>query len=142
MKIIVQVAIVVLFKIIFFKNVIITADKLITDELKSTLSMRTLYLEDGYLQEFDATVEWANSDGIILDRTAFYPQSGGQPSDTGFLLKDEQEFDVLRVEAPGLAHIVDRMGLGEKETASTASSIGDGVTGLCAATRPATSLAL
>lgn len=116
MKIIVQVAIVVLFKIIFFKNVIITADKLITDELKSTLSMRTLYLEDGYLQEFDATVEWANSDGIILDRTAFYPQSGGQPSDTGFLLKDEQEFDVLRVEAPGLAHIVDRMGLGEGDS--------------------------
>jgi misacylated tRNA(Ala) deacylase len=78
--------------------------------------MRTLYLEDGYLQEFDATVEWANSDRIILDRTAFYPQSGGQPSDTGFLLKDEQEFNVLRVEAPGPTHIVDRMGLGEGDS--------------------------
>lgn len=73
--------------------------------------MRTLYLEDGYLQEFDATVEWANGDQIILDRTAFYPQSGGQPSDTGSLLKNGQEFNVLRVEAPGPIHIVDRMGL-------------------------------
>jgi misacylated tRNA(Ala) deacylase len=73
--------------------------------------MRTLYLEDGYLQEFDATVELANSDRIILDRTAFYPQSGGQPSDTGSLQKDGVEFNVLRVEAPGHAHIVDRIGL-------------------------------
>ena len=71
--------------------------------------MRTLYLEDGYLQEFDATVEWANSDQIILDRTAFYSQSGGQPSDTGSLLKNGQGFNVLRVEAPGPTHIVDRM---------------------------------
>lgn len=77
--------------------------------------MRTLYLEDGYLQEFDATVKWANNDRIILDRTAFYPQSGGQPSDTGSLLKDGKKFDVLRVETPGPAHIVDRMGLGEED---------------------------
>ena len=78
--------------------------------------MRTLYLEDGYLQEFDATVEWANSDQIILDRTAFYPQSGGQPSDTGSLLKNGQRFNVLRVEAPEPTHIVNRMGLGEGDS--------------------------
>ena len=78
--------------------------------------MKTLYLEDGYLQEFDATVVRANSDGIILDRTAFYPHSGGQPSDTGFLHKDEQKFNVLRVESPGPAHIVDRMGLCEGDS--------------------------
>lgn len=73
--------------------------------------MRTLYLEDSYLLEFDATVESANNDRIILDRTAFYPQSGGQPYDTGSFHKDGQKFNVLRVEAPGPAHIVDRMGL-------------------------------
>jgi misacylated tRNA(Ala) deacylase len=73
--------------------------------------MKTLYLEDGYLKDFDATVEWVNSDRVILDRTAFYPQSGGQPSDTGSLLKDGQEFDVLHVETPGPTHIADRAGL-------------------------------
>jgi misacylated tRNA(Ala) deacylase len=78
--------------------------------------MKTLYLLDGYLQEFDATVEKADSDRIILDRTAFYPQSGGQPSDTGSLQKDGQKFNVLRVEATGLAHNVDRMGLGEGDS--------------------------
>jgi misacylated tRNA(Ala) deacylase len=78
--------------------------------------MKTLYLEDGYLLEFDATVESATDNRIILDRTAFYPQSGGQSSDTGSLLKDGQEFNVLRVEASGPAHIVDRAGLGEGDS--------------------------
>jgi Ser-tRNA(Ala) deacylase AlaX len=39
--------------------------------------MKTLYLEDGYLKDFDATVERVDSDRVILDQTAFYPQSGG-----------------------------------------------------------------
>jgi misacylated tRNA(Ala) deacylase len=66
--------------------------------------MKTLYLEDGYLKDFDATVEWVNGERVILDRTAFYPQSGGQPSDTRSMLKDGQEFEVLRVETPGPTH--------------------------------------
>lgn len=78
--------------------------------------MRTLYLEDSYLLEFDATVECANNDRIILDRTAFYPQSGGQPYDTGSFHKNGQKFNVLRVEAQGLAHILDRMGLREGDS--------------------------
>jgi misacylated tRNA(Ala) deacylase len=73
--------------------------------------MKTLYLEDGYLKEFDATVMHVDNGRIILDQTAFYPLSGGQPSDTGSLLKDDQEFKVQRVEVPGLVHIVDKTGL-------------------------------
>ena len=43
-----------------------------------------LYLDDSYLKEFDATIIKINSERyIILDKTAFYPQSGGQPNDTG-----------------------------------------------------------
>ncbi|HET6796587.1 MAG TPA: alanyl-tRNA editing protein, partial [Gemmatimonadales bacterium] len=46
-----------------------------------------LYYTDAYLREFEATVveKAANGSRIYLDRTAFYPTSGGQPFDTGHL---------------------------------------------------------
>jgi|YNPBryunderm2012_1023409.scaffolds.fasta_scaffold00079_17 alanyl-tRNA synthetase len=57
-----------------------------------------LYYEDAYLQEFTARVVGrVNREGfpvVILDRTAFYPESGGQPHDTGWL----NEVRVIRVE--------------------------------------------
>ena len=40
---------------------------------------------DAYLKEFDATVTAVNGDQVALDRTAFYPRGGGQPSDQGVL---------------------------------------------------------
>jgi alanyl-tRNA synthetase len=44
-----------------------------------------LYYTDSYLREFPACVVERSPDGltVYLDRTAFYPASGGQPSDTG-----------------------------------------------------------
>lgn len=46
-----------------------------------------LYYHDSYLREFDARVVEARDGGtrVALDRTAFYPASGGQPFDTGTL---------------------------------------------------------
>lgn len=46
-----------------------------------------LYYQDSYLREFRARVVDAGPDQqrIYLDRTAFYPSSGGQPFDTGKL---------------------------------------------------------
>src|SRR5580693_2396187 len=48
-----------------------------------------LYYRDSFLREFDAQVISCEKDGerwkIVLDRTAFYPTSGGQPYDTGNL---------------------------------------------------------
>ena len=46
-----------------------------------------LYYADAYLRSFDARIVDRADDGrtIYLDRTAFYPTSGGQPFDTGSL---------------------------------------------------------
>jgi alanyl-tRNA synthetase len=48
-----------------------------------------LYYSDSYLREFDARVldvrEQAGATVIVLDQTAFYPTSGGQPHDLGTL---------------------------------------------------------
>lgn len=45
-----------------------------------------LELDDATLREWDATVVATGPDGIVLDRSAFYPGGGGQPPDTGVLL--------------------------------------------------------
>ena len=50
---------------------------------------RLLYYDDAYLREFEAEVlqvsEHNGRAGMILDRTAFYPTGGGQPSDRGVI---------------------------------------------------------
>ena len=45
-----------------------------------------LELDDQTLREWDAVVLAATPDGIVLDRSAFYPGGGGQPPDYGVLL--------------------------------------------------------
>jgi misacylated tRNA(Ala) deacylase len=45
-----------------------------------------LELDDQTLREWDAVVLHSSEDGIVLDRSAFYPGGGGQPPDEGMLL--------------------------------------------------------
>jgi misacylated tRNA(Ala) deacylase len=46
-----------------------------------------LDLADPSLREWESTVVWSDPEGgIVLDRSAFYPGGGGQPSDHGVLL--------------------------------------------------------
>src|SRR5450755_2658173 len=45
-----------------------------------------LELDDQTLREWDAAVLDSGPDGIVLDRSAFYPGGGGQPPDQGVLL--------------------------------------------------------
>ena len=42
-------------------------------------------IESNYIREFEASVVERGFDYVVLDRTAFYPLGGGQPSDTGRL---------------------------------------------------------
>jgi misacylated tRNA(Ala) deacylase len=45
-----------------------------------------LELADATLRAWDATVLDATGEGVVLDRSAFYPGGGGQPPDNGVLL--------------------------------------------------------
>jgi misacylated tRNA(Ala) deacylase len=44
-----------------------------------------LFRHDSYLRECEAVVTASDDDGIVLDRSVFYPAGGGQPGDTGTL---------------------------------------------------------
>ncbi|HEX7156833.1 MAG TPA: alanyl-tRNA editing protein [Burkholderiaceae bacterium] len=46
-----------------------------------------LFRDDAYLRSAEARVVAVNERGIELDRTIFYPQGGGQPGDTGVLVR-------------------------------------------------------
>ena len=54
---------------------------------------RKLFYEDQYIKDFTATVisctEGKNGFEVILDETAFFPEGGGQPGDTGFIGNSE-----------------------------------------------------
>jgi misacylated tRNA(Ala) deacylase len=58
-----------------------------------------LYLSDAYLREFDAEVVAADyeSNAVGLDRTAFFPTGGGQPHDTGYLIRAGTRAEVVDV---------------------------------------------
>ena len=61
-----------------------------------------LYADDSHLTEFDGIVVRSGPKFVVLDRTAFYPDSGGQPSDIGFMRHAGGEARVLKVMKRGL----------------------------------------
>ena len=69
-----------------------------------------LYYVDAYINEFDATVVDQYVDNgktvIVLDRTAFFPEEGGQSSDTGFI-GDARVIDVREKDGI-IRHFVDK----------------------------------
>jgi len=59
-----------------------------------------LYYHDSFLYDFDAEiceVTDAPRPALILDRTAFYPTSGGQVHDTGWIVAADEKFRVTEV---------------------------------------------
>jgi alanyl-tRNA synthetase len=83
------------------------------------VTTRRLYYDDAYEKEFEARVVYCEVLppnlsagitgtvwGLMLDRTAFYPTSGGQPNDLG-KIGDANVLDV-RDEGDEILHLVDR----------------------------------
>ncbi len=54
-----------------------------------------LFRADPYLAETPARVVSAGPEGVVLDRSVFYPRAGGQPGDSGLLLWPGGEARVL-----------------------------------------------
>jgi Ser-tRNA(Ala) deacylase AlaX len=96
------------------------------------MKTKLLYMDDSYLKEFDARVLEVRSDplsacggkgplsaeqkvggerhAVMLDQTLFYPQGGGQPTDTGKISAEGAEYVVKEVkkEAGEVWHFLDK----------------------------------
>src|SRR5436190_4217650 len=76
-----------------------------------------LYYHDPYSVEFEAEiVEHTTHEGkaaLVLERTAFYPSSGGQPFDTGSL-SGARVLEVVDTDDGRILHVVDRAPQGSR----------------------------
>jgi Ser-tRNA(Ala) deacylase AlaX len=76
-----------------------------------------LYTDNPELKEFDATVTRTGPKFVVLDQTGFYPEGGGQPSDTGKLIVNGDEVKVIKVMKRGkqvFHYLSEDIAIGEK----------------------------
>ena len=54
-----------------------------------------LFVENPYLKEFESKIKNIENNNIILEETAFYAKSGGQPGDTGKIILNNNEIKII-----------------------------------------------
>jgi alanyl-tRNA synthetase len=92
------------------------------EEIRQDLPItEKLFYKDHYKKEFDAEVLWKNKlnnkTEIILDKTSFYPEGGGQPGDKGFFIFNNNKIKVISTlkEGDSIIHIIDGdLSIGDK----------------------------
>jgi alanyl-tRNA synthetase len=61
-----------------------------------------LYYQDQYMKHFEATIqEVIESEFVVLEKTCFFPEGGGQPADSGRIEFDGKEAEVVDVQKVG-----------------------------------------
>jgi alanyl-tRNA synthetase len=77
-------------------------DERLESLVSNTPETRLLYYEDQYMREFDAKVlNVLDGECVVLDRTCFFPEGGGQPADSGYLAFDGDKVEVVDVQKVG-----------------------------------------
>ena len=54
-----------------------------------------LFIENSYLKDFETKIKKIENNNIILEQTAFYAKSGGQPGDIGKIIFNTNEFNIV-----------------------------------------------
>src|SRR5271157_963018 len=73
--------------------------KIEVEDLPATVA---LYYEDQYMKEFEAkAVRIINKEFVVLDKTCFFPEGGGQPADSGHFTFGDKKAEVVDVQKIG-----------------------------------------
>jgi len=86
------------------------AEQTLEKEAAQLSPTEQVYYIDVYQKEFDAKVlRVINEKYVVLDRTCFYPEGGGQPADHGWLIFGDAKYDVVDAKKIGKV-IVHKLG--------------------------------
>ncbi|MEM2103415.1 MAG: alanine--tRNA ligase [Candidatus Bathyarchaeia archaeon] len=87
----------------------VEVEKWLEQEVEGLPETLELYYKDQYMKCFEAKVLRVFKDKyVVLDRTCFYPEGGGQPADLGFLTFNGGKAEVVDVQKVGrvIVHVV------------------------------------
>ena len=88
------------------------------------MTSEALFQRDAYLRACEARILECSPQGIVLDRTIFYPMGGGQPGDSGWLRtgdgRSARVLDTRKGEGGRILHVA--------ESPAHGLEVGDAVT--------------
>jgi len=71
-------------------------------EVSGIPATQMLYYQDQYMKEFEAKALKVLSDEyVVLDKTCFFPEGGGQPADSGHIVSGSSKVEVIDVQKIG-----------------------------------------